>query len=34
MEVGEIEKFNPWWKTGKVREEWLKDTKENCTMKF
>jgi len=21
----DLERFNPWWKTGKVREEWLKE---------
>ncbi len=25
IEIGEIEKYNPWWKTGKVREEWLEE---------
>ncbi len=27
MEIGELERFNPWWRTGKVREEWLKKYK-------
>ncbi len=23
--IGDLERFNPWWRTGKVREEWLED---------
>lgn len=25
--IEELEKFNPWWKTGKVKDEWLKEYK-------
>ncbi len=27
IDVAELEKYNPWWKTGKVREEWLEEYK-------
>lgn len=27
MEIADLEKFNPWWKTGKVKGEWLKPFK-------
>ena len=27
MNIEELERFNPWWKTGKVRDEWLKEYK-------
>jgi len=27
IDVEELEKFNPWWKTGKVKDEWLKEYK-------
>ncbi len=27
MDMAEIEKFNPWWKTGKMRDEWAKPFK-------
>lgn len=25
MEIEELEKYNPWWRTGRVREEWLEE---------
>jgi len=27
MDLKEVEKFNPWWKTGKIRESWVEDYK-------
>ncbi len=27
--IEELERFNPWWRTGRVKEEWLKDYKRN-----
>lgn len=27
MDIKDLDKFNPWWTTGKVREEWLKPFK-------
>jgi hypothetical protein len=27
MDLMELEVFNPWWRSGKVRDEWLKEYK-------
>ncbi len=34
MEISELERFNSWWKTGKVREELLKDYKRDLFTKL